>query len=337
MRRVGVALCLAAAVGLAQAPNIGPGVVADGSYMNPSIGLTFKPPPKLALREPQIRASGGKLPTSVSVSAEGASGSIIFYADPLGGYPPNLRSAERYLGTVVRGSAAAEGFEPIGAAGKFLLSGNDFLRRDFVKDAGFHAVLVTTHNDFADVFTFNGPNPDDVQKLIDSTKVEFTDGKPEPIEPSSSGSKLEYFLKQMFLNRVMILRHFYTLANLTFDNEGKLLENVKPGSWTDGQLYVKYLSLLANKLVFEGPRIKAVFSKENNRFDNILQSDSVRVELTLASDDPSQSEILKLVSSVFLNAGDNVESMVPPEQRPAVRLWQLQTIEDLKLPSQPAR
>ena len=87
------------------------------------------------------------------------------------------------------------------------------------------------------------------------------------------------------------------------------------------------------KLILQGPRVKAVFKSDKNRFENLLQSDSVQIEIAMGAGALTENSVLKTLSVVFINEGDDLEMMVPPEQRQAMRTWQQEQIEQVGLAS----
>lgn len=165
-----------------QAVLVTKGQVENGVYKNDSIGLQFTPAGNLHLQAPEIMGTPGTVPLLVKVEADAdrtlisglfsAPGLTIFYADALAFYPEDQRNATRYLKKVSQ-TNEAEGYQHVDAKGPVEISGVSFVRADFAKSGVHEAVLVTTHNQFAFVFIFAGPDIGVVNKLVESTNVKF--------------------------------------------------------------------------------------------------------------------------------------------------------------------
>jgi hypothetical protein len=155
------------------------GTIERGAYKNPSLGLAFTPDSNLKLESPELKGTPGSVPLLVTVAAwasptwfEARQGTV-FYADALAYYPADQRTPERYMGKVIRGNRA-EGAEQVQGKTNDHLSGLAFLRADFRRGRAYVVVLVSTHNGYAIVFIFAGPDEKTVNKLVASTKLEFT-------------------------------------------------------------------------------------------------------------------------------------------------------------------
>lgn len=124
----------------------------------------------------------GTTPLLVKVEADADSGLIsglfsarsltIFYADALAYYPEEQRNAPRYLRKVVR-TNEADGYQHVDGKSSDEISGISFVRADFTKAEVYETVFVTTHNDYAFVFIFVGPDIGVVSKMVASTNVKF--------------------------------------------------------------------------------------------------------------------------------------------------------------------
>jgi len=159
------------------------GLIEQGTYKNPSIGLEFTPAENLHLQEPEMKGTPGTTPLVITVSALADLGLFSgifsprsvtgFYADALAYYPEDQRNAGRYLKKAIRANEE-DGFHQIEGATSDQISGIPFVRADFVKGQVHEAVLVAIHNGYAFVFIFAGSDVGAVNKLITSTKVKFT-------------------------------------------------------------------------------------------------------------------------------------------------------------------
>jgi hypothetical protein len=158
------------------------GQVEKGVYKNESIGLEFTPSEDLHLQAPVLMGTPGTVPLLIKVEAHAdrgllsglfSAGSLtIFYADALAYYPEDQRNAARYLKKVV-GTNEADGYQHVDGKGSDEISGVSFVRADFTKGDLYEAVLLTTHNDYAFVFIFAGPDIGVVNKMVASSNVRF--------------------------------------------------------------------------------------------------------------------------------------------------------------------
>ena len=159
------------------------GLIEQGTYKNPSIGLEFTPAENLHLQESEMKGTPGTTPLLITVQALADRGLIsglfsarsltIFYADTLAYYPEEQRNAPRYLKKVIRANEA-DGFQHVDGETSDKISEIPFVRADFVKGEVHEAVLVMTHNAYAFVFIFAGSDVEVTNKLIASTKVKLT-------------------------------------------------------------------------------------------------------------------------------------------------------------------
>jgi hypothetical protein len=158
---------------------LGKGLVANGVYANPSIGLELRAHPDLLFGAPELKAPPGKPPLSVSVAALSqktwSSGreAMFFYADTLTSYPENERSTASYVRRIVR-SNLSEGFEIIKAARAAKMGGFEFARTDFFKAGpAYETALIKACDKYAIVFVFTGSGRDVVDRLIAGTELKL--------------------------------------------------------------------------------------------------------------------------------------------------------------------
>jgi hypothetical protein len=152
------------------------GMIEQGTYKNPSIGLEFTPAENLDLQEPEMR---GAIVTVKALDRGWSAGLLsarsltVFSAEAFSRYPEGWRDATSYMKMVIR-AQEADGFQQIGSVTSDRMSGIQFVRADFTKGRVYEAVLVTAHNGYAFMFIFTGSGVGVTNVLIASTKVKFT-------------------------------------------------------------------------------------------------------------------------------------------------------------------
>jgi hypothetical protein len=158
------------------------GVVEQGTYKNPFIGIEFTPAADLRFQEPQVTGAPGTVQFMISIHALADRGlSNLFWArsvtafsaNALTHYPEEQRTAARYMKKVIRANEST-GFQRVDGETSGQISGIAFLRADLVKKEVHEAILVTTHNDYAFVFWFAGSDLEVINKLIASTKIKLS-------------------------------------------------------------------------------------------------------------------------------------------------------------------
>lgn len=157
------------------------GLIDNGTYKNPSIGLELTPAAGLHLEEPELRGAPGEAPL-VTVTARADPGlfsglfsarsETTFYAEALARYPAEQRNADRYMQKVIPANTE-EGFRQSSATTFTQLGGNSFRRTDFVKAGLRETILVTTNGGYALVFIFAGSSVEVTKKLIASTNIKL--------------------------------------------------------------------------------------------------------------------------------------------------------------------
>ena len=159
------------------------GVIEQGTYKNPSIGLEFTPAEGLHLEEPEMKGTPGAASFFISVQAFSdrtllhgifsPRSTLVFLADALAFYPQEQRDPARYLQKVKRANLA-DGYQQVGEDTPAQMSGIAFLRADFIKGEVHETVLITTHNGYALLFIFADSSIERTNKLIASTKVKLS-------------------------------------------------------------------------------------------------------------------------------------------------------------------
>lgn len=152
------------------------GMIEQGTYKNPSIGLEFTPAENLGLQEPEMRGpvvTVKALDRGWSAGLLSARSLTVFSAEAFSRYPEGWRDATSYMKMVIR-AQEADGFQQIGSVTSDQMSEIRFVRSDFTKGRVHEAVLVTAHNGYAFVFIFTGSGVGVTNVLIASTKVKFT-------------------------------------------------------------------------------------------------------------------------------------------------------------------
>ena len=130
----------------------------------------------------------------------------------------------------------------------------------------------------------------------------------------------------------MVIRHFYTSSNLEYGPDGKLLTKSSEGDFLHAQVLVEEIALDENKIVVGGPRINAEFDAARDEFENHLGvAGNVHIEINLGAGIHLAPELKRVLSEAFLNEGDDIAALVPPQMRSAARKWQLEHEEQVKL------
>jgi TonB family protein len=159
-------------------PQFDKGVIENGAYKNPSLGLELTPTIGLTFTEPELKGTPGSVPLLVTVSAwaqpnlASPRDGVVFYADALAYYPGDQRSTDAYNRKVVRGNEK-EGFVAKGSTQTQKLGDLAFDRTDFTKGLVYEAVFVKACRDQAYVFIFAGAEQGAVSNLIKGTDVKI--------------------------------------------------------------------------------------------------------------------------------------------------------------------
>lgn len=152
------------------------GLIEQGTYKNPSIGLEFTPAESLGLQEPEMRgtiATVRALDRGWTAGLLSARSLTVFYAEPLANYSERGRNSASYMRKVIN-AQEANGLQQVGSVRSDQMSGIQFSRADFTKGRVYEVVLMTTHNGYVLVFIFTGSRAEVTNALIASTKVKFT-------------------------------------------------------------------------------------------------------------------------------------------------------------------
>ena len=155
------------------------GLIDQGTYKNPSIGLEFKPAENLQLQEPELKGTPGTTPLLITIQAVSGGGLLsarsltTFYADSVAYYPEEQRNVLRYLKKIIRANEI-DGWQHVDNKPSEQMTGILFSRVDFDKADVHEAVLVTVRNGYAFEFIFAGSDIGTTNKLIAATTVKFT-------------------------------------------------------------------------------------------------------------------------------------------------------------------
>jgi TonB family protein len=153
---------------------------------------------------------------------------------------------------------------------------------------------------------------------------------------SAEPNDVESQLKSMYYGKLLTLRHFYAGEHLRFGPDGELLDQGTPGPWTvDALLIVKDVNLRDRAVTIRGNRVFLCFDSESNELRDpftvhqakktsrppcglkrdslkrLAQGRRVSIEIQLASEAPGTDEIALLMRSVFLAAGESLQTAVP--------------------------
>lgn len=139
------------------------------------------------------------------------------------------------------------------------------------------------------------------------------------------------YLQRAFKRRVMVIRNFYSDSNLQYGPDGRLLGDSPESDFLHAQVLVDGIVLQDDKIIADGSRITAEFNATTEEFENHLGVGGVHIEISLSAGIHTATELRKVLSQVFLNEGDDVSALVPPQMRAAARKWQLEQEEQVKV------
>jgi len=151
-----------------------------------------------------------------------------------------------------------------------------------------------------------------------------------------AANDLQTELNAKYNNKVLSLRQPYSGERLQFGADGKLLGDAKVGPWTvDGQVEVKYVTLVDRSLKIEGRRVRLFFDPFKRQFRDIgsvSQGDKaaslfktfrdqqrwkevvdqpVEIDVELVSESPDYKEISLATEAIFLNPRESLVEVLP--------------------------
>lgn len=116
-------------------------------------------------------------------------------------------------------------------------------------------------------------------------------------------------LEAKFGKKLVFIRGFYTEDHLAFDDQGHLIGQATPGSWTLSLLKIKKIKVDKGELRFEGLRGFTSFNDKTGQFEDDFYKNPDKVRITIAADPESLSvtdldELVSRVLAIKLTAAD---------------------------------
>lgn len=149
------------------------------------------------------------------------------------------------------------------------------------------------------------------------------------MQAARADQSLEKQVKFDYLEKVLMLRHFYSGEHLKFHSDGTLEGNAPLGSWTvDGQIEVEDIQVHGTQLVIRGRRIHRIFDaqqkpldqlttvrnapgKQQKDLEKVLQHLKVGIQIELPSQYPDEKDVSAAIHSVFLTGSESMMDIVP--------------------------
>jgi Gram-negative bacterial TonB protein C-terminal len=122
---------------------------------------------------------------------------------------------------------------------------------------------------------------------------------------------LENKLREAFVGRGATLQKFYTSNDLEFDDQGKLLNESKIGSWTNsGRIQVSSLKFKETTLAITGKRDVAEWDKTAGEFKNYPLDSKVHITIHLQPGYTTQA-VLTAIDHVFMTRDTFLSDLAP--------------------------
>jgi protein TonB len=123
-------------------------------------------------------------------------------------------------------------------------------------------------------------------------------------------------LSSALSKHILVLRQFYTDAQLKFDSDGKLASKAKPGFGpTDGRVYVEQVQLASNKLILTGTRPLDIFRQADETWELGNTGKAVSIEIQLPSAEPANTTVPRLLNAVFFKKSELVTIQCSAEEK----------------------
>jgi TonB family protein len=124
----------------------------------------------------------------------------------------------------------------------------------------------------------------------------------------SASDTYEQELSSALTNRVLILRNYYTDAQLTFDSNGQPASKVTRGFGpSDGRIYVQRVQLEPGKLTLTGTRPLDVFDSGSQKWQLAPTATTVSIEMSLPSGGAVNAAVPHVINTVFLKKSEVAE------------------------------
>lgn len=110
----------------------------------------------------------------------------------------------------------------------------------------------------------------------------------------------EQLLKDKFLGKMFVIRHFYQDSSLHYDNSGHLRDTGKMGSWTTAQFLVEKEELKNKSFELSGERTALGYDYKKDHI-SLFKLEDLRMEVDLPSAAMTQSALDELANQIFID------------------------------------
>ena len=125
----------------------------------------------------------------------------------------------------------------------------------------------------------------------------------------SASDTYEQELSSALTNRILILRNYYTDAQLTFDSNGQPVSKVTRGFGpSDGRIVVQHVQLEPGKLTLSGTRPLDVFDPSSQRWQVAPTATTVSIEMLLPAGEAANAAVPHVINTVFLKKSEVAEA-----------------------------
>jgi TonB family protein len=134
----------------------------------------------------------------------------------------------------------------------------------------------------------------------------------------------EQELSSALTNRVLILRNYYTDAQLAFDSNGQPVSKTTHGFGpSDGRIYVQRVQLEPGKLTLSGTRPLDVYEPRSQEWQVAPTATKVSIEVLLPAGEAANAAVPHVINTVFLKKSEVAEvECTAAEQQEFIQEWQ---------------
>jgi TonB family protein len=134
----------------------------------------------------------------------------------------------------------------------------------------------------------------------------------------------EQELSSALANRILILRNYYTDAQLTFDSNGQPVSKTTRGFGpSDGRIYVQRVQLEPGKLTLSGTCPLDVFEPRSQEWQVAPTATTVSIEMLLPAGEAVKAGVPHVINTVFLKKSEVAEvECTAAEQQEFIQEWQ---------------
>ena len=138
---------------------------------------------------------------------------------------------------------------------------------------------------------------------------------------SVGDSDIQEQLESEYINKVLVIRHFYSGDTLKYDSKGTLTSGGKPESWvTSAYFEPEEVKLSKSSITITGKRISMGCVEQGYAFPpygrDVLPSyrckNDTKIEISRSSKQKGQSETMASLGCVFLKGDESLEDSIPP-------------------------